>query len=179
MDSVGLTCPTGRIKTERTKAGPNSRGTGKKGGVFDERGNAYEIPGWVVADPADVIEDGEETIADGEEVEKDIGLDGAASEDEDDDATDKIRSEKGKGRADVVGEMVQVRARLSDRGSDVLVSIGDKQKVKTVARKIQEQAGTGPDKGLRLIYLGKPLNEERTLVEQGWQHGHVLNAYVF
>ncbi|KAF2223120.1 hypothetical protein BDZ85DRAFT_237096 [Elsinoe ampelina] len=146
MDAVGLTCPTGRIKKRR------------KGGVFDEQGRGYDIPGWVVGDPEDLVE---------EEVrgEKEKDSEGEESEDE-----------KGKGRERNEGERVKVRARLSDKGVDVVVEVGVEQKVRVLVRRLQEKSG---GKRMRLLYLGKILREDQSLREQGWQDGHVVNALVF
>ncbi|KAK3056280.1 hypothetical protein LTR09_002787 [Extremus antarcticus] len=159
MDALGMTCPNGRIA--------KGRGRGReKGGVYDERGEMYEVPTWVVTDPEDVVEDGEKEGEEGSEagVNEGDGGDGVR------------RDEKGKGRAEDPGEMVRLRARLSDRGSDIIVSVGTKQKVAEVVRSIRQRIG---EKRVRLMYLGKTLDERTTLEESGWVQGHVLNAMVF
>lgn len=166
MDALNVTCPSGRVAS--------GRGQDRvKGALYDERGERYDIPAWVLTDPADVVEDA---------VEKDVEA-GASiisdddEEQEDPDARQRRRDEKGKGRQQDLGEIIKVRCRLSDRGSDVVVSgIGTKQRVSVIIRRIQEQIGT---KRVRLVYLGKPLDENKTLHEQGWSLGNVLNAYVF
>lgn len=169
MDAVGLTCPTGRIKSDKIRG---QNGERRKGGIFDEQGRGYDIPGWIVRDPADLLPEPEA-------VEKET-LDGAS--DEEDEWTDdgeggrKKRDEKGKARAESIGEPVKVRARLSDRGSDVTVEVGANQKVRTVNKRISEQAG---GKKVKLMYLGKIMAEDRTMSDQGWQPGHVVNALVF
>lgn len=169
MDAVGLTCPTGRIKSDKVRGRDGER---KKGGLFDEQGRGYEIPGWIIKDPEDLLPE--------PQIMEKEGLEGA-SDDEDDWTDDgeggrKRRDEKGKGRADELGEMVKIRARLSDRGSDVVVEVGTQQKVRVLAKRISEQAG---NKKVKLLYLGKMLADDKTLAEQGWQPGHVVNALVF
>ena len=163
MDAINVSCPNGRIASGR---GRNR----EKGGVYDERGELYDIPAWVLTDPQDIIEDEEKGPTDG-----------AADDDDDDqeetpEATAQRREEKGKGRVEDVGVIVQLRARLSDRGTDVTVSVGKKQKISVVIKSIQEQIG---GKRMRLMYLGKVLEERQTLDKTGWKEGHVVNALVY
>ncbi|KAK3704280.1 hypothetical protein LTR37_013954 [Vermiconidia calcicola] len=161
LDALNITCPNGRI----------ARGRGRnriKGGLYDERGELYDIPSWVLTDPQDIIENDEK------DVEAGAAEDGENNVDETGEA--RPRSEKGKGRAEDIGEVIKLRARLSDRGTDIIVSTGTKQKVADIVRAVQAQIGK---KRLRLMYLGKALNERLTLEENGWQQGHVVNAMVF
>lgn len=158
LDAAGLSCPKGRVV-----AGRSSRDR-VKGGVYDERGVLYEIPAWVVADPEDVVESRDA----GGEKDK---VEGAAGV-----QTDQDEKDKGKGRAADAGEMLSLRARLSDRSTDVTVRVGSKEKIAVAVRKIQEQIG---NKRVRLAYLGHVLQEGKTLEEQGFKTGNVVNAYVF
>ncbi|KAI7372013.1 hypothetical protein BTJ68_10808 [Hortaea werneckii EXF-2000] len=170
LDAANLSVPQGRVAIDKGRHR-------HRGGVYDERGELYDVPLWVVADPQDVVED-EETA----EAEKDF--DGTASDsdnaagEEEDDATagQQRREEKGKGRAEDIGELLSVRCRLSNLGSDVVVEVGSKQKVTVLVRNIQQQIGP---KRLRLVYLGRTLMEGKSLEELGWQQGHVINAMVF
>lgn len=163
LDALNLTCPNGRIASGRGR-------DRVKGGVYDERGELYELPTWVLTDPQDVIEDEEKDATDGAADDKDEGANAEAV------AAAKRRDEKGKGRAEDPGEMIQLRARLSDRGTDVTVSVGMKQKIGTIVKSIQEQAGA---KRIRLMYLGKAMDERKTLEECGFKQGNVVNAMVF
>jgi hypothetical protein len=172
IDALGITCPSGRIVSGRRRVGERRS---ERGGLYDERGEMYEIPAWVVMDPEDVVED----LA--EDGEKDVvagaPLDGAGDPGQEDaEAAEQRRDEKGKGRAEDPGEIVHLRARLSDRGTDIVISVGMKQKIAEVVRKIREQIG---DKRVRLMYLGKPLDERTTLEESSWREGNVVNAMVF
>lgn len=142
--------------------------------MYDERGVLYELPTWVIADPEDIIEgDGDD---DEDQVEK------AAADDDPSSLTPIVgtpssrRDEKGKARLDDIGDVVHVRCRLSDRGSDVTVEVGKKQQVSVLIRKIQDQVGS---KRIRIMYLGKALEERKTVAESGWREGHVVNAMVF
>ena len=164
LDAMNITCPNGRV----------ARGRGRnreKGGLYDERGELYDIPAWIITDPEDIVED------EGTEKDPAVAAEGGDADDSiDPTATARRRDEKGKGRAEDPGDIVQVRARLSDRGTDVVISAGTKQKVGVIVKEIHSRIGT---KRLRLMYLGKTLDERTTLEESPWQPGHVLNAMVF
>lgn len=158
LDAAGLTCPTGRVVGDR-----RSRKAGR--GVYDEKGLLYEIPGWVVRDPEDLVDEEKRSLDMGDNTEVD-----------EEEAVRK-RDEKGKGREVDVGESVSVRARLSDRGTDVLVAVGKEQKVAVLIKRIQEKAGLSGK--VRLAYMGKMMDENKTLADGGWREGHVINALVF
>ncbi|KAK5168319.1 uncharacterized protein LTR77_006888 [Saxophila tyrrhenica] len=176
MDAAGLTCPTGKLYVKDRGMGARRRGKGE--GVFDERGVGYEVPKWVVVDPGDVVEDENED----EDGEKEDGDDeeGSATGAEDPDVEGigggKRRDEKGKSPAPDPGPTVRVRARLSDRGTDIVVSVGSKQTVADVVRAIQGKIG---GKRVRMMFLGKTLDERVRLEESGWREGCVVNALVF
>jgi hypothetical protein len=159
LDAMGMSCPNGRVAGGRGQHR-------EKGGLYDERGELYDIPTWVLTNPEDIVEEGEkEELEDKDEAERGDIVTAA-----------RRRDEKGKGRAEDPGETVEVRARLSDRGTDIIVSIGLKQRVSAVIRSLQNQIG---NKRVRLMYLGKTLDERSTLEESGWRQGHVINAMVF
>ncbi|KAF2171403.1 hypothetical protein M409DRAFT_50849 [Zasmidium cellare ATCC 36951] len=171
LDAVGATVPTGKV----------SRGRGRdrlRGGVYDEKGALYEIPDWIVADPRDLIEDaGTEKEIDGENDDEDDDEDWEGGVPVDSSAEDKeVVRPKGKGRAEDIGDEVKLRARLSDRGTDVEVTLGSKQPVRIALQRIREQTGVNR---VRLVYMGKPMEEGRTLADCGWRSGQVVNAFVF
>lgn len=166
LDALNMTCPNGRIVGGRGRRR-------EKGGLYDERGELYDIPAWVVVDPGDVVDDGDEK---GVVVDEDKSGVGEEEGKEPAGVSTPRREEKGKGRAEDPGEIVQLRLRLSDRGTDVVVSIGMKQKISDAVRSVREQIG---EKRVRLMYLGRPLDERVSLAESGWVQGHVINAMVF
>lgn len=176
LDNLGLTCPTGRIKYERPQA-REGQPKGHKGGVFDERGQRYDIPGWLVSDPLDLVPDtanheddteAEEDAAD-HHPEKLGSLDGAS------DLSVEPSMEKGK---QVVGNIVQVRARLSNGAPDVMVECGLKEKVKVLGQRIREKAALEDGKKVKLVYLGRMMPEDKSLMDCAWKEGHVVNALV-
>jgi len=171
LDAANLTCPNGSVVSY-------SRRDRQRAGVYDERGELYDIPAWVVQDPEDIVDEGAEKHAvDGAmDEEDDIDKDAEDMEDTTLAAQQRSRDEKGKGRAADLGDMMTIRARLSDRATDVAVTIGSKQKVAALIRGVQDHIGA---KRVRLMYMGKVLDERRTILEQGWVQGHVVNALVF
>jgi hypothetical protein len=36
-----------------------------------------------------------------------------------------------------------------------------------------------PSKRIRIVYMGKPLKENESLLSQGWKDDHIINALVF
>ncbi len=136
LDAAGCTCPTGELAK----------------GVFDERGAFYEVPGWVVADPAGVVADDDDDDEDEDEGEED-GEEDTKMDDADEalvvGRTFELGGEKGKGRVEELrappqpdkGRSVRVRARLSDRGTDVVVTFGPDEPAKVLVRRVRELAG--------------------------------------
>lgn len=158
MDAANITCPHGKV----------ARGKGKnrqQEGVYDSRGKLYEIPYWLVTDPADIIED------DGDEKNIEGTEDDEASEDV---ASNLQAREKGKGRADDIGDEVRVTARLNT-ARDVTVTIGTKQTILVLRRKIEAQSNI---KLRRLIFAGKILDNSQTLEATSWKPGQIMNAFV-
>lgn len=104
-------------------------------GAYDSFGNYYSLPEWVVADPQNIRDD--ESDKDG------LHPGGVADDDTEDkdeaDATDeetqRRREEKGKGVVDS-REQIKLRARLSETGQDITVTVDKADSVRTVVRKI-------------------------------------------
>lgn len=124
LDAAGCTCPTGEVWR----------------GVFDERGEWYKVPEWVVVEPGGLVEEGEsEGGSEG----------GSESESEEEEEVKGRREGKGKGRAVEgadggranKGPVVKIRARLSDRGTDVVVKVGKEERVGVLVRRVREVAG--------------------------------------
>lgn len=155
LDAAGLNCPTGKLGE----------------GTWDERGTLYKLPRWVVSDPLNVVdgeEDGDGVATGDEDEEVDVvGKDGGEAE------------EKGKGKMMLETEGWKIKARLSDRGSDVVVSVPKQQSVRLVAKRIADQAELEAGRKVRLAYMGKILKDGESLEAQGWHQGHVVNALVF
>ena len=115
LDAAGITVPTGDLTN----------------GAYDEMGNFYHMPEQVIADPENIVLDDEagHGTAKGERAELD------------EDEAERRREEKGKGVVKS-GDLVKVRARLSDRGGpDIIVMFSKEQTVRVLVRKVQEEAG--------------------------------------
>ena len=115
LDAAAITVPTGDLKN----------------GAYDEAGNLYQIPEHVISDPQNVVLDRQEEVKKGE-------VSNEATDDED--AIERRREEKGK-TVLKTGDVVKVRARLSDRGGpDVVIPLGKDQVVRMLVRRVQEEA---------------------------------------
>lgn len=104
-------------------------------GVYDSLGNYYALPEWIVCEPTNVIDDGDS------KGDLSTGADDTAGEDDDLAAEDSEsrREEKGKGAVDM-REQVIICARLSENGRDYSVSVAKSETVRSVAKKITEEA---------------------------------------
>ena len=133
--------------------------------VWDERGEEYRCPAWIWADPSDVIEDagpahGAGIDPDGTDAEDDVddygdgeGYDIADKEMEqrsrrsgDAAGIGKEEREKGKEKENeennlVIreGDAVEVRARFSDIGMDVVMKVGRSWTVKEVVKRLRNK----------------------------------------
>jgi hypothetical protein len=76
-------------------------------------------------------------------------------------------------------------------------SVSKNDSVKMVARRLKVKAGVSllprkllitsplttsqlqPEQQVRISFLGKMLDEKKTLTEEGWKEGFVVNAYIF
>ena len=115
LDAAAITVPTGDLKN----------------GAYDEAGNLYQMPEHVISDPQNVLLDQHEENKKGEVSNEAI---------EEDDAVERKREEKGKSVLKN-GDIIKVRARLSDRGGpDVVIQLGKDQAVRLLARRVQEEA---------------------------------------
>jgi len=168
LDAAAITVPTGDLKN----------------GVYDEAGNHYQLPDYIISDPQNLVLD-----------QHDLKGETSLKATDDDEELER-KKEKGKAVFSTL-DSVNVKARLSDSGGfDVVVSIGKDQTVRTLVRRVQEEANVrlfSPclcfnssitikimGKGrIRIAYMGKMLKDGQTLKAQGWHEGHVVNALVF
>lgn len=112
-------------------------------GAYDSLGNYYALPEWIVSDPINVAEDsrgGANNRRSRIKGDDDVTTGGEASTDEpDEDEAERRREEKGKGVA-IVKDLIQVRARLSENARDVIIGVSATESIRSVARKIAEEA---------------------------------------
>jgi hypothetical protein len=192
VDAAGVTIPTGDLCE----------------GCYDEQGVLYRLPQCIVSDPENMAktnsvsatstqedighepDDDMEGLSDGKLATDDASGDELIAED-----AERRRDEKGKTSE---RDLIRVQARLSDRdGPDLMLLVGKNQSVGFVARKVQQEGGVrfpitstwlvasdltffqiSIHQRVRLVYLGRMLKEHESLLEQGWQNGHVINAMV-
>ncbi|KAJ5358966.1 uncharacterized protein N7496_011379 [Penicillium cataractarum] len=174
VDAAGVTIPTGDLCE----------------GCYDEQGVLYRLPQCIVSDPENMVqtnmsaannpardsqvtqeEEDTEAMSDGKLATDDASGDELIRED-----IERRRDEKGKTSE---RDLIRVQARLSDRGGpDLVLSMGKGQSVGFLARKIQQEAGIPNHRRVRIAYLGRMLQEHDSLLGQGWQSGHVVNALI-
>lgn len=162
IDAAGITVPTGDLCQ----------------GCYDEQGALYRLPQCVVSDPENMVQADhadEYSDEDDDDMSKLTGDDASGDELISDDL-EKRRDEKGKTSE---RDLISVRARLSDRGGlDLVVSVGKNRSVGFIARKIRQEADIDRQQIVRIAYLGKVLKGHSSLPDQGWQPGHVINAFI-
>jgi hypothetical protein len=120
IDAAGCTCPSGDV-------------WGKKGGIYDELGEKYVVPAWVVGVPDGVL-DGDENDEGDEIKEEDVAS-----------GTGTPKKEKGKGRMiideDALAEGdLMVRVRLSHTARDVIVRTRVDEKVGMFLVRVRDEA---------------------------------------
>ncbi|CAK7272349.1 hypothetical protein SEPCBS119000_005077 [Sporothrix epigloea] len=74
---------------------------------------------------------------------------------------------------------ITVRARLSATSRDVLIQLGREETVRSLERRIVDEAQLPHKTRIRIAYLGRILKDNASLLAQGWKEGHVVNALVF
>jgi hypothetical protein len=137
VDAADVTVPTGDMVE----------------GVYDQAGGYYQLPNWVVADPSNIREDNEEDLrkvattetAPQESSEADIKVV---------DKEESKKEEKGKGK--LLGKdesTIKIKARLSDRATDVIIWVGKDETVHAIIGRIREEAGVSLWEGFILFTL--------------------------
>lgn len=162
IDAAGITVPTGDVCQ----------------GCYDEQGALYRLPQCIVSDPENMVQ------ADRADDYSDVNDDDMSKLADDDASGDELISDDLEKRRDEKGktserDLISVRARLSDRGGlDLVVSVGKNRSIGFIARKIQQEADIGQHQTIRIAYLGKVLKGHSSLPDQGWEPGHVINAFI-
>ena len=117
LDAAAVTVPTGDLKN----------------GAYDEAGNLYQMPDHIISDPRNLAPD-EDIIGKGETSNEVT---------DDDEELERKREEKGKAVLKS-GDVLKVKARLSDRGGpDVVIAVGKDQPVRAVVQRIRDEANVG------------------------------------
>jgi hypothetical protein len=112
-------------------------------GAYDSMGNYYPVPEAIVADPAN-MSTSEEAHSNTEAKDAALGDTKAALAGTDDDTAEEgdaeeRREEKGKAVLNKEN-LVKIRARLSENGSDVVIGCDRTETVRSIARRVAEEA---------------------------------------
>lgn len=108
-------------------------------GAYDTFGNYYQLPEHIVADPINIVLDGNQSGYNETKGELTAGEDTAEEDLDDDESAARRREEKGKAVVDL-RDQVTLKARLSEGDRDINISIGRGESVRSVARRIAEEA---------------------------------------
>lgn len=128
MEAAGCTCPSGEV-------------WGRRGGIWDEKGERYVVPAWCVGVPRGCVMDGDEVL-EGTDVS---GVE--SSEDEEVKSFGKkvvVEVDKGKGRLVELEKEVEmesdlkVRVRMSNTARDFVVRIGADAKAHILLKRVRE-----------------------------------------
>lgn len=143
-------------------------------GAYDAWGQFYQIPEHIASDPTNLRD--ENSSVDGA---KDENV-GDKSEESEDLSDETLRRREAKGKAVVdPNDSFIFKARRSDgEATDLTITVSKHDSVKMVARRLKVKAGLQPAQQVRISFLGKMLDEKKTLTEEGWKEGLVVNAYI-
>ncbi|KAI9710969.1 MAG: hypothetical protein M1820_002406 [Bogoriella megaspora] len=163
LDAAGLTCPTGRMRD----------------GVYDELGNRYVIPAWVVRPPNDVIQD---TQAQQEEVQREDKGETGNDDEKDEAEKERRKEEKGKGKmTEVVEEEETIEVVVRHADQEYKIQALTSTPVGSISFAFQIKAELDEGARVRLFYLGKELDYKRSLLAQSadrFKSGDVVLASV-
>jgi len=123
LDAADITLPTGNLAQ----------------GAYDALGNYYPLPEWIVADPVNIGQQQTQQQQQLGDAKADLTL-SADEVDLDDDEAERRREEKGKAVATSIENQISVKARLSENSHDVVVTLGREETVRSLVRKISEEA---------------------------------------
>ena len=118
INASGLTVPTGDMVE----------------GVYDSQGAYYQLPEWAVADPANLQRDEDGDGKDTTTLKPDTVVENE----------NPRKVEKGKGRAPQTGDSISLKARLSDRATDIVLTVYKTDHISEIVERIKEEAGVGP-----------------------------------
>ncbi|TAQ83473.1 hypothetical protein B7494_g8199 [Chlorociboria aeruginascens] len=145
-------------------------------GVYDSLGGFYPLPECILSDPTNLAV--QEEVQDEDENEENTKDVEEASEEEDEEELQRRRELKGKAVVHV-NDMIKVRARMSDGAARDFVNIvGKADPVRMLIATLTEEAGISSPKYIRIAYMGRLLNDNQSLLSQGWKEGNVINAMV-
>ncbi len=117
LDASAITLPTGDLIN----------------GAYDEVGNFYQMPEHIISDPTNVVLPSQDDVPKG----------GNTGEETGEEEAERRREEKGK-TVLKSGDILKVKARLSDRGGpDIIIPLGKEQSTRVLIRRIQEEADVG------------------------------------
>ncbi|KAI6713447.1 ubiquitin domain-containing protein [Diplocarpon mali] len=156
LTAAGITVPSGNLA----------------GNLYDSFGALYPLPPEIVSDPTDLVEPSAKAQNDVENESEE------GREEFDEESLRRRRENKGKGvlRAE---DLINIQVKLSYEGERPLkIAISREDNVRLVNRRIFEESGLASPKRIKLAYMGRILEENKTLGAQAFNEKDVLNAFV-
>ncbi|PBP27256.1 ubiquitin domain-containing protein [Diplocarpon rosae] len=155
-----------------TAAGITVPGGNLAGNVYDSFGELYPLPPEIVSDPTDLVEP---SVKEQDDVENKSE---EGREELDEESLRLKREDKGK-RVLRAEDMIEIQVKLSFEGERRLkVAISREDSVRLVNKRIFDDSGLASPKRIKLAYMGRILEENKTLDAQGFNEDNVLNAFV-
>ncbi|KAF3000137.1 hypothetical protein E8E13_005007 [Curvularia kusanoi] len=142
LDASGCTCPTGQLWSR----------------VYDDRGNEYKVPEWLVLEPSGIVED-ESISATEDKVDETAVMDGP----------------------ELDGECI-VRVRLSEASQDLRLAVRKRDTIASIREKLKEQAQLADDQRVVLVYNGHVYDDRDTLEANAYwdfDNNYILSCFIF
>lgn len=132
-------------------------------GSYDERGFYYFIPPYIFSEPTNLIlETSEKTINDNLTSAIKVNKEMELNELHNSEIKDK--------------HSIEIVVRLSDTSKDISIKIDSKDSIANMKQHVARVAGI--KKPMHFFLLGKMLSDEKSLIDQGWQEGRIVQALI-
>ncbi|EMR09297.1 hypothetical protein PNEG_02257 [Pneumocystis murina B123] len=132
-------------------------------GCYDQRGSYYFIPPYIFSEPTNLISENPEQS-------KNDKLNSIIENEEN---TKLSESQDSQIKNEHVNEII---VRLSDTSKDILIKIDSKNSIADMKQHVAKIAGI--KKPMHFFLLGKMLSDEKSLIDQGWKEGRVVQALI-
>ncbi|KAJ4986650.1 ubiquitin domain-containing protein [Stagonosporopsis vannaccii] len=137
LDAQECTCPTGQLWSR----------------IYDDRGNEYRVPEWLVIEPTGIVEEGDSPVA------------------KDTTAIDDSEPDR---------EFV-VRVRVSETAADLRVSVRRRETIASIREKLRMQTQMAKEQQFLLVYNGHVYEDTDTLESNGYwnfDNNYFLSCFV-
>lgn len=133
-------------------------------GCYDQQGSYYFIPSYIFSEPTNLISESSEKLADNKL--------GSVIKNENDIVLSELRD------SEIIANehSIEIIIRLSDTSKDISIKIDSKNSIADMKEHVARVAGI--KKPMHFFLLGKMLSDEKSLIDQGWKEGRVVQALI-